>query len=69
MSTVQKLRSLGFDLSEAIPFEHAWRVRCSRCEAATINGIPTHERGCPNVPRDEEEEEETIYEEEEEEAW
>ena len=28
-----------------------WRVRCSQCEALVINGIATHERGCPNAPR------------------
>lgn len=25
------------------------RVACSRCEAMVINGIPTHEIGCPNT--------------------
>lgn len=51
-SRVQRLRDAGFDDSEAIPFEHKWRVRCSQCAALVVNGYPTHERGCPNVPRD-----------------
>jgi len=56
MSKVAQLWAAGFDLSEAVPFERAWRVRCSQCEACAINGIPCHERGCPNIPRDHEEE-------------
>lgn len=55
-SVVQSLRDRGFDLSWAVPFAHAWKVRCSQCEAVCINGIPTHEQGCPNEPRDSEEE-------------
>lgn len=27
----------------------AVRVRCGGCEALVINGIATHERGCPNA--------------------
>jgi len=53
-SRVASLRAQGFDLSEAVPFEARWRVRCSGCEALVINGTPTHERGCPNTPRDSE---------------
>jgi hypothetical protein len=26
-------------------------VRCSQCEAAVINGVPCHERGCPNAAK------------------
>lgn len=55
-SRVQRLRDQGFDESYAVPFERAWKVRCSQCEALVINGYPTHETRCPNVPRDEEEE-------------
>ena len=47
-SYVSVLQSRGFDLSYAVPFEHAWRVRCSQCEAACINGVPCHETGCIN---------------------
>jgi hypothetical protein len=55
MSRVQQLRAQGFDESYNIPFERAWKVRCSQCEACTVNGIPCHERGCPNQVRDEDE--------------
>lgn len=48
-SQVERLRQQGFDLSYAVPFEHAWKVRCSQCEACCINGIPCHETGCPNT--------------------
>lgn len=50
-SRVQQLRSVGFDMSSAIPFRKLWKVKCSGCVALIINGIPTHERGCPNEPR------------------
>lgn len=54
-STLQALRDLGFDQSEHVPFQHLWRAKCSQCVAAVINGIPTHEHGCPNQPKNEEE--------------
>ena len=41
-----RLRAQGFDKS------HAGRVACSQCQAATINGVPTHEHGCPNKVRE-----------------
>ena len=47
LSVLEKLKRQGFDESRAIPFEHAWRIGCSQCEALCINGIATHERGCP----------------------
>ena len=25
-------------------------MKCNQCEMASINGLPTHEAGCPNVP-------------------
>lgn len=53
VSRVQQLRYQGFDESYAIPFERRWRVKCSQCEAMTINGIPVHERTCPNEHREE----------------
>lgn len=40
------LRSAGFDLSYKTP--EGYRVRCSQCEAMTIQGVPIHEKGCPN---------------------
>jgi hypothetical protein len=48
-SQVQHLKDQGFDLSTAVPFEHAWDIKCSQCEAVVINGIPCHEQGCPNA--------------------
>ncbi len=47
ISTVQRLRDRGFDRSEAVPFQTRWHVACSRCEAAVLNGLACHERGCP----------------------
>lgn len=47
--TLQDLHRHGFDRSSAvfgIPTRLA--VACSQCEALVINGIPTHERGCPH---------------------
>ena len=45
---LNQLRALGFDQSYHIAFSKAFRVRCSQCEALCINGMPTHEQGCPN---------------------
>ena len=53
-SKLQRLIDRGFDRSEHIPFTSSWRIRCSQCEALVINGIPAHERGCPNEPRSDE---------------
>lgn len=44
------LRQLGFDESSHVPFTKLFRVRCSQCEALCINGVPTHEAGCPHTP-------------------
>lgn len=52
------LRTLGFDLAVHLPFTRQYRVRCSQCEALCINGVPTHETGCPNIPHDEDDAEE-----------
>lgn len=60
-SKIEELRDRGFDLSEAIPFQKAWKVRCSQCEALVINGHATHETGCPNQPRPDEDEEEDTH--------
>lgn len=47
MTTARYLREvLGFDLSAAT--RAGARVRCSRCQACTVNGMPIHERTCPN---------------------
>ena len=48
MTSAKYLRDvLGFDLSTAT--RGGARVRCSQCEALVINGMPSHERGCPNA--------------------
>ena len=41
-----ELEARGFDRSKASGA--AVRVGCSLCQAACINGIACHERGCPN---------------------
>jgi hypothetical protein len=49
MSYLAHLRDvLGFDRSEHIPFTKHYHVRCSSCEALSINGVPCHESRCPN---------------------
>jgi hypothetical protein len=57
-SALDSLRDAGFDESKLVPESnpdgtptgnYVVRVRCSQCEAMTINGTPTHETGCPNV--------------------
>lgn len=48
-SRLKSLRQLGFD--ETKRSGQGYRVRCSQCQAMVINGVPTHERGCPNAPR------------------
>ena len=55
MSRVQSLKAQGFDLSYNIRFQPQWHVQCSQCAALVINGIPCHEHGCPNKPKDAEE--------------
>ena len=47
-SMIQRLRAQGFDRSEVVPFARQWRVRCSQCQAMTINGVAVHERNCPH---------------------
>lgn len=46
--TLKRLRSSGFDTSYHIPFTNQFRVKCSQCEAAAINGVACHEHSCPN---------------------
>lgn len=48
MSRLEALHDQGFDLSVAEPEEGTIKVRCSGCAALVINGVPCHERGCPN---------------------
>ena len=43
------LLALGFDSSYERDDEPGqYKVRCSQCDALVIQGLPTHERGCPN---------------------
>lgn len=56
MSTLGHLRALGFDQSYRAGFTRilgvptsTYRPKCSQCEAVVINGVPTHESGCPNA--------------------
>lgn len=44
---LNRLHDLGFDESYIIRGGMI-RVKCSQCQAATINGIAAHEHGCPN---------------------
>ena len=50
--TGDNLRHAGFDQTRFDHSEKVYRVRCSQCEAAVINGVACHETGCPNSPRD-----------------
>lgn len=43
------LRAEGFDQCSPIPHTKRIRIRCSQCEVVVINGIATHEQGCPNA--------------------
>lgn len=51
-SQIARLRARGFDRSEHNPATHISRVSCSHCEALVINGVSTHETGCPNAMRE-----------------
>lgn len=44
----RRLRAAGFDLSTYDRSDGYYRVRCSQCQACVVNGVPIHERGCPN---------------------
>ena len=45
------LHQHGFDQSVRVPSKspRQWTVKCSQCNALVINGVPTHEKGCPNA--------------------
>jgi hypothetical protein len=59
---LDSLVDAGFDESQLVPEynpdgetltgDYVVRVRCSQCEAMTINGTPAHEMGCPHIARD-----------------
>ena len=47
----QALRDRGFDGSYVDTDDDGdkyVRLKCSQCQALAINGIATHEQGCPN---------------------
>lgn len=46
------LKRHGFDESEYDRAAQCLRVRCSQCQALVIQGLPCHERGCPNACTD-----------------
>jgi hypothetical protein len=50
--TVAQLKELGFDLSYMQSRDGFVKVRCSQCEAMTIQGVPCHEHGCPNKKKE-----------------
>ena len=43
------LAALGFDSCTRGDFPRLIRIGCSQCAALAINGVATHERGCPNA--------------------
>lgn len=45
---LERLLAAGFDASFVEPTGKAAMVRCTQCEAMTINGQACHERCCPN---------------------
>ena len=56
----------GFDDTVYDEEDGRFRIRCSQCRAAVIQGLPCHEIGCPNARRArraEEEEEEAMHQE------
>lgn len=42
------LKRRGFDKSYYDRSARVLRVHCSECEALVIQGVPCHERHCPN---------------------
>lgn len=48
MSTLEILKKQGFDLSYQEEGDDYVQVWCSQCEALCIQGVATHEPGCPN---------------------
>ena len=48
MGVLAQLRANGFDEAYHIPFTKSFKVRCSQCQACSVNGVACHESGCPN---------------------
>lgn len=51
MTKTQQFKRRGFDLTKYDRSSGYFRVRCSQCEVLVINGMATHEQGCPNIKR------------------
>ncbi len=49
--TGEKLRRRGFDNTTYNRSTGYYSVKCSQCQALVINGLATHETGCPNERR------------------
>lgn len=50
-----ELLAYGFDGSQILESDAekpAVYVKCSQCAACAINGVPCHEKGCPNSTRE-----------------
>ena len=41
----------GFEDTWYDPKDGYFRVRCNQCQSMIINGVATHESGCPNQNR------------------
>lgn len=46
--SIAVLKRQGFDKSYYDRSSKTLHARCSQCEACIINGVPCHERNCPN---------------------
>lgn len=46
--TLDELLKLGFDRSHTVCEATVLVADCSQCAAMTVQGVPIHERGCPN---------------------
>ena len=52
VSREEELKEQGFDKCwTTSDWPPAIKVGCSQCEALVVNGVATHERGCPNARR------------------
>lgn len=46
-ATIARLEEMGFDDCSKSSSGHV-RIGCSQCQALAVNGVATHEHGCPN---------------------
>lgn len=47
MDKLEALYEKGFDNSCTLGGKGHMRIACSQCEATVVDGMPTHEKGCP----------------------